>query len=66
MDTGASPLFIACLNGHEGIVQRLLDNGADINLCTDNGYCPLTIAIRSGFDNIVKLLTANSADGKLH
>lgn len=63
MDTGASPLFIACLNGHEGIVQRLLDNGADINLCTDN---TLTIAIRSGFDNIVKLLTANSADGKLH
>jgi ankyrin repeat protein len=30
-DSGESPLFIACQNGHDKIVEILLTHGADIN-----------------------------------
>ena len=31
---GISPLYVACQNGHEEIVDTLLMNGANVNLAT--------------------------------
>lgn len=41
---GASPLIIACPNGHGSTVQLLQENLADINSCTKNRVNPLCIA----------------------
>ena len=41
---GKSPLFVACLNGFEEIVQLLLDNGASSNVTTDGGVSLFDIA----------------------
>ena len=31
---GISPLYVACENGHKGIVDTLQKNGANVNLAT--------------------------------
>lgn len=53
----ASPLYLACENGHESIAKLLLvlDNGADRNLKTTNGLSPLAIAYQNGNNGIQKL-----------
>ena len=43
-DSGASPLYIACQNGHDKIVKILLTHGAVINKSSDNDSTPLQIA----------------------
>jgi ankyrin repeat protein len=55
MDDGASPLYIACHNGHLDIVEKLLDNvNTDVNKCTDSGVSPLYIACQNGHLDIVE------------
>ncbi|XP_052678162.1 ankyrin repeat and KH domain-containing protein mask-like [Crassostrea angulata] len=61
-EDGASPLYIACLKGHDRTVKLLLSNGADINLCEENGASPLYIACFNGYDSTVQLLLSNGAD----
>nr|XP_034328415.1 uncharacterized protein LOC117689960 [Crassostrea gigas] len=61
-EDGASPLYKACQNEHDSIVQLLLSNGADINLCDEDGASPLYIACQNGHDYTVKLLLSNGAD----
>lgn len=53
----ASPLYLACKNGHESIAKLLLvlDNGADRNLKTTNGLSSLAIAYQNGNNGIQKL-----------
>ena len=34
---GATPLFIACQNGHVDAARLLLDNGADVNRAKNYG-----------------------------
>lgn len=62
LKNGASPLHIACKNGHDRILQLLLDNGADINTYMDNGASPLYIACQNGHKITAKLLLSNGAD----
>ncbi|XP_062612944.1 ankyrin-1-like [Saccostrea cucullata] len=62
---GASPLYIACQNGHDSTVQLLLNNGADINLCDNDGFSPLLVAGKNGHDSTVQLLLNNGADVNL-
>nr|XP_034319162.1 ankyrin repeat and KH domain-containing protein mask-like [Crassostrea gigas] len=57
-----SPLFIASEQGHDSIVQLLLENGADINLCTKDGVSPLYIACQNGYESTVQLLLKYGAD----
>jgi ankyrin repeat protein len=55
-DSGASPLFIACQNGHDKIVKILLTHGANINKSTDNGCSPLQIARYKNHIDVVEEL----------
>lgn len=60
--TGASPLLIACQEGHDSIVELLLNNGADINLCTTTDASPLFIACQNGHNSVVQLLLDRGAE----
>nr|XP_034308583.1 ankyrin-3 isoform X2 [Crassostrea gigas] len=62
LENGASPLFIACIGGHNSTIQLLLNNGADINLCVENGASPLYIACHNRHDSTVQLLLHNGAN----
>lgn len=64
-EDGATPLFIACQNGHESTLQLLLNNGADSNLCLEDGTSPLYIACQNGHDITVQFLLNNGADVNL-
>nr|XP_034329461.1 ankyrin-3-like isoform X2 [Crassostrea gigas]XP_034329462.1 ankyrin-3-like isoform X2 [Crassostrea gigas] len=64
-EDGASPLYIACQNGHDSTVQLLLSNGANINSCNKNGASPLYIACQNGHDSTVQLLLNNGANIEL-
>ena len=57
-----SPLYYMSLLGLEGIVQRLLDHGADVNEIV--GVCgnPLQAASFKGHEEVVRLLLAKGAD----
>lgn len=59
--TGASPLLIAGQEGHDDIVELLLNNGADINLCTTTDASPLFIACQTGHNSVVQLLLNRGA-----
>jgi serine/threonine-protein phosphatase 6 regulatory ankyrin repeat subunit B len=50
---GASPLYIACKNGHLQIVRKLLECKADINRTDNDGFSPLYVACRNGHVDIV-------------
>jgi ankyrin repeat protein len=59
-NNGASPLYIACQDGHLDIVEKLLDNvKTDVNKCTNSGASPLNIACQNGHLDIVEKLLDN-------
>jgi len=59
---GWTALYNACLNGHEDVVDALLDANADPNICTEIGTSPLMIASREGYSKIVQKLLQCNAD----
>lgn len=58
-----SPLFEASSNRHTSTAQLLLNNKADINLCTKNGTSPLSITYQNGDETSAQLLLRRGADG---
>lgn len=55
-------LTVAVYKGHEGIVQLLLENGANANVKEIDGEPVLIIAARKGHTEVVRLLLASGAD----
>jgi len=61
-NNGATPLFIACQNGHENVVKYLLEHGVNINKELNDGWTPLIIACCKGHENVVKYLLEHGAN----
>jgi ankyrin repeat protein len=58
-----TPLMYATYTGNKEILQFLLDNGANINICCDdNSSSALTIAVNNKSFDIVELLINHGAD----
>jgi len=59
---GATPLFLATLNGNAAMVEKLLKAGADANApVLSHGETPLMMAARSGSADTVKVLLDQGA-----
>jgi hypothetical protein len=57
-----TPLQCASLNGHEDIVQMLLQNGCNIHCKNDLGDSPLLDAVENGHLKVIKLLLGAGVD----
>ncbi|KAI1734559.1 hypothetical protein F4680DRAFT_338996 [Xylaria scruposa] len=56
-----APLASATKNGHVGVVNILLFNGADVNTTDQDGWTPLSWAAANGWDEIVLGLLGRGA-----
>ncbi len=62
-EDGSTPLFIACQDGHDSIVEALLGHKADVNKAsTDDGSTALYAACEEGHVSIVEALLGHKAD----
>ena len=66
---GASPLYLACLQGHTEVATTLIAANADVNRACDDGGTPLLAAFQGAYIEIVcqhaKTLLAANADANL-
>lgn len=61
-ESGDSPLTLAAQEGHEAIVEVLVNGGADVNRLDRNGRGPLHIAVQMNDPETVDVLLRASAD----
>jgi len=62
-DTGATPLLIACENGHAEIAKLILfDERTNVNISGANGRTPLWQASQNGHLMILKLILATDKE----
>ncbi|XP_046388295.1 ankyrin repeat domain-containing protein 49-like [Ischnura elegans] len=59
---GYTPLHRACYNGHEDVVEYLLEKGADLKATTKDGWQPLHSACNWNFTHCASLLLDHGAD----
>ncbi len=62
---GWNPLLYAASNGHLGVMQLLLNGGAEINSTSDNGTTAIMMAARGNHYDAVSLLVNNGADPRI-
>ena len=63
--TKDSAVMCAARNGYAGMVEHLIERGADVNYRDHTGKTALMVAAFSGHQNIYKLLVAKGADESL-
>lgn len=61
LQSGFTPLHIACVYGHFELARLLLEAGADIEAKTKNGYMALHLAAQYGHRLIIDLLLEHGA-----
>lgn len=61
-DYGSTALHFASGLGHEGMVQYLLANGANVDARDQPGSTPLHVAVRKGYRRIATMLLDNGSD----
>ena len=61
LQSGFTPLHIACVYGHYELARLLLEAGADIEAKTKNGYMALHLAAQYGHQLIIDLLLEHGA-----
>ena len=61
LQSGFTPLHIACHYGHWEVAKLLLEEGADVEAKTKTGYMPLHQAAQQGHEHIIELLLAHNA-----
>ncbi|KAG8225070.1 hypothetical protein J437_LFUL000049 [Ladona fulva] len=59
---GYTPLHRACYNGHEDIVEYLVEKGADLDATTSDGWQPLHSACNWNFARCAKILLEHGAN----
>jgi hypothetical protein len=59
---GASPIYVASLEGHHESVQLLLEAGANVNSARENGATALYAAAQQGHARCLKLLLNDQAN----
>ena len=64
-DRGATPLHVACENGHLAVVRYLILIGANVNQVCGKKQTPLFTACKKGFVDIVMALVGADADARL-
>ena len=62
MEDGATPLYIACQNGHVDAARLLLNNGAAVDRANEVSWTPLFAACRNGHVDAARLLLDNGAE----
>ena len=59
---GADPLVTYLTKiGKTGLVRKIAEKGADVNLENDKGWPPLMFAVREGYHEIARILISNGA-----
>lgn len=61
-EKGNTPLLVAARNGHTGLVEWLLERGADPSRTNENGLAPVLTATASGHGAVVESLLHYGAD----
>jgi len=62
MEDGSTPLYIACQNGHNSVVEMLLKKGVNIEVAIVDGSTPLHIACKNGHHEVVQILLENKSN----
>ena len=62
INDGATPLLIACQEGHSDIVAKLLAADASVDQADDDGFTPLWVACQERHDEVISKLLAANAD----
>ncbi|XP_037804508.1 putative ankyrin repeat protein RF_1087 [Penaeus monodon] len=62
--TESTPVHLAAGEGHEAVLEILLDKGGDVNSKDNNGSTPLHYAARGGCMAVVEALIQKGSDVK--